>query len=86
LGVARDSVLQIAEKKLEKKRKLAAERKETYKIEKEATARPTIIRSGFAFDAPTRLNSRGQEYSGDAGVRACGMQCVTSIAVSGGLL
>jgi len=59
---------QIAEKKLEKKRKLAAERKETYKIEKEATARPTIIRSGFAFDAPTRLNSRGQEYSVSGGL------------------
>jgi hypothetical protein len=86
VDVARDSVHQIAEKKLAKKRKIAAERKETYKIQKEATHRPTIIRSGFAFDAPTRLNTRGQENSGDAGVRACGMHCVTSIAGSGGLL
>ena len=81
MDVARDSFLQIAEKKLEKKRKLAAQRKEDYKIHKETSAvRPTIIRSGFAFDAPTRLNSYGKENSGDAGARACDMQCVTSVA------
>jgi len=64
-------VSQVAEKTLEKKRKLAAARKENYKIHKEATVpRSTIIRSGFAFDAPLRAASSGHSIYG-AGARVC---------------
>ena len=50
-----DACCQIAEKKLKKKKTAVAKQVEQYKITKENLLRSTVImRSGFAFDAPSR--------------------------------
>ena len=53
---------QIAEKRLDKKKKAVAQHVENYKIRKEALLRESVImRSGYAFDAPSRTISGSGE-------------------------
>jgi hypothetical protein len=53
-----DMSSQIAEKRLAKKKKAVAQHVENYKLRKETLLRESmIIRSGFAFDAPSRTIS-----------------------------
>lgn len=68
-GCVRNALFQVAQKKLTKMKTAVAKLVEDYKIRKENVFRETmIIRSGFAFDAPSGRHIGGL---GDGSARSC---------------
>ncbi len=64
-----NALFQVAQKKLTKMKTAVAKLVEDYKIRKENVFRESmIIRSGFAFDAPSGRHIGG---SGDGSARSC---------------